>query len=80
MARLEVLAATRERAADIAAVMGDCADASRCWCAFWSLPRAQFERGSRDGGNRRWFMQRLDASERPPGVVRRVLRQRGAPR
>lgn len=61
-------AATPERAADIAAVMNDCGDASHCWCAFWSRPRADFDRDWGDG-NRRWFMRRLEAAEVPPGVL-----------
>lgn len=60
--------ANAELAADIAAVMSDCGDASHCWCAFWSLPRADFEAGY-SGGNKRWFMKRLESSPHPVGVL-----------
>lgn len=60
--------ATPDRRGDIAAVINDCGDASHCWCAFWSRPRAEFDRDWGDG-NRRWFMRRLESTTRPPGVL-----------
>lgn len=60
--------ASAELATDIAAVMSDCGDASHCWCAFWSLPRASPEAGY-SGGNKRWFMKRLESSAHPIGVL-----------
>lgn len=68
MADPRIESATPERAGDIAAVMNDCGDASHCWCAFWSRPRAEYDREGGDG-NRRWFMRRLNAAETPPGVL-----------
>ena len=66
MLRLEP--GTPDRADHIAAVMTDCGDASHCWCAFWSRPRAEFDRDWGEG-NRRWFMQRLRTSPTAPGVL-----------
>lgn len=68
MGALRIEAATRERRDDIAAVMNDCGDARHCWCAFWSRPRAEFDRDW-GAGNKRWFMQRLDDAVRAPGVL-----------
>jgi GNAT superfamily N-acetyltransferase len=65
---LRIEPATPQRADDIAAVMSDCGDASHCWCAFWSRPRADFDRDWGDG-NRRWFMRRLQSGEPGPGVL-----------
>jgi len=66
--RIRIEPATHRQRDDIAAVMTDCGDASHCWCAFWSRPRADFDRDW-GGGNRRWFMARLDAVARPIGVL-----------
>jgi GNAT superfamily N-acetyltransferase len=66
--RIHIEPATRRQRDDIAAVMNDCGDASHCWCAFWSRPRAEFDRDWGDG-NRRWFMARLDAAAPPIGVL-----------
>ncbi len=68
MSTVHTAPATPDRRDDIAAVMLDCGDASHCWCAFWSRPRAEFQRDW-GAGNRRWFMARLDAGPRPPGVL-----------
>lgn len=66
--KIEVRPVTAEHAGDIAAVMQDCGDASRCWCAFWSRPRKEFDQGL-SGGNKRWFMARLQAAPQPIGVL-----------
>jgi hypothetical protein len=68
MPSVRIEPATPERRDDIAAVMNDCGDASHCWCAFWSRPRDEFTAGWGEG-NRRWFMRRVAASPRPPGVL-----------
>lgn len=68
MAALRIEPGSAERRADIAAVMSDCGDASHCWCAFWSRPRAEFDRGWGEG-NRRWFMRRVQSAAHPPGVL-----------
>lgn len=68
MSKIEIHPATARHGTDIAAVMQDCGDASRCWCAFWSRPRSEFEHGWGEG-NRRWFMTRLEAAPRPIGVL-----------
>jgi len=52
----------------IAAVMSDCGDASHCWCAFWSRPRADFS-ADWGQGNKRWFMKQLQTADRPRGVL-----------
>jgi GNAT superfamily N-acetyltransferase len=65
---IELRTASAALAADIAAVMSDCGDASRCWCAWWSRPRQDFEAGLR-GGNKRWFLKRLDTSPHPIGLL-----------
>jgi len=68
MNKLRITNATPALRDDIAAVMNDCGDASRCWCAFWSRPRSEFDRNW-GAGNRRWFMHRLDAAPHPIGVL-----------
>lgn len=66
--RIELRPANPQLADDIAAVMSDCGDASRCWCAFWSRPRQEFEAGY-SGGNKRWFMKRLQTEPHPIGLL-----------
>lgn len=65
---VELRPASAGLARDIAAVMSDCGDANQCWCAWWSRPRAEFEAGY-GGGNKRWFMKRLESSPHPIGLL-----------
>ncbi len=68
METVRIVPATADRRDDIAAVMNDCGDARHCWCAFWSRPRGEFDAGLA-GGNRRWFLHRLQSDPVPPGVL-----------
>jgi len=68
VADVRIEPARPERRQDVAAVMSDCGDANHCWCAFWSRTRAEFNAGWGEG-NKRWFMRRLQAAPRPPGVL-----------
>lgn len=62
-----VCPATPERWPDVELVFGDCADARRCWCAYWYLPNRDFKAGWGDG-NRPVLRDRvLGGAE--PGVV-----------
>jgi GNAT superfamily N-acetyltransferase len=69
MPPVRIQTATLLHADDIAAVMNDCGDARGCWCAFWGRPRKEFDAGLGDGGNQRWFMQRLAETPQPIGVL-----------
>ena len=68
MPSLRIEPASPQRLDDIAAVMSDCGDASHCWCAFWSRPRADVRSGWGEG-NKRWFMRRVRTAAHPPGVL-----------
>ncbi|AKJ30556.1 GNAT family N-acetyltransferase [Caldimonas brevitalea] len=68
MPEVQIHPATPERRADLAAVFEDCGDARRCWCAFFARSRQAFEQGL-DGGNKVWFLSRLDSASRPPPGV-----------
>jgi GNAT superfamily N-acetyltransferase len=54
---------TPDRLDDVEAVFAGCADAGRCWCAFWRRARADYNAGTRDGGNRALFRDRVAAGE-----------------
>lgn len=59
---------TAARLGDAETVFAGCADAKRCWCAFWRRPRADYNAGTRDGSNRTLFRERVEAGE-PMGVI-----------
>lgn len=59
--------ATPERWEHVEAVFRDCADASRCWCAYWYLPNREFKAGWGEG-NRHVLRDRILAG-RQPGVL-----------
>jgi GNAT superfamily N-acetyltransferase len=52
---------------DVERVFRDCADAARCWCAFWYLPNRDFKAGWGDG-NRHVLRDRVEAGLQP-GVL-----------
>lgn len=59
--------ATAECWGDVEAVFRDCADAGRCWCAYWYLPNRDFKAGWGEG-NRHVLQGRvLDGAE--PGIL-----------
>ncbi len=65
---LIVAPAAAERLADIAAVIGACGDARRCWCAWWYRTNADYRAGRQDGGNRLWLEAEV-AGGAVPGLV-----------
>ena len=64
---LTIRPATPERWADVEAVLRDCADAGRCWCAYWYLPNRDFKAGWGEG-NRHVLADRVEAGLEP-GVL-----------
>ena len=52
---------TPDRLGDVEAVFAGCADAGRCWCAFWRRPRPDYKAGTRDGSNRALFRDLVEA-------------------
>jgi GNAT superfamily N-acetyltransferase len=66
--------ATPERWPDVETVFRDCADAGRCWCAYWYLPNRDFKAGWGEG-NRQVLEDRVEAGLEP-GVLAYV---EGAP-
>lgn len=59
--------ATAERWPDVETVFRDCADARRCWCAYWYLPNRDFKAGWGEG-NRSVLRDRVEAGLEP-GVL-----------
>jgi GNAT superfamily N-acetyltransferase len=53
--------------ADVETVFRDCADAGRCWCAYWYLPNRDFKAGWGEG-NRHVLRDRVEAGLEP-GVL-----------
>ena len=60
--------AAPERWGDVEAVIGDCGDARRCWCAYWYRANADYRAGRRDGSNRGWLAGAI-AGGPVPGVI-----------
>jgi GNAT superfamily N-acetyltransferase len=60
---LDCAPATPERLGDVEAVFAGCADAGRCWCAFWRRPRAEYNAGTRDHSNRALFRRLVESGE-----------------
>jgi hypothetical protein len=52
---------------DVETVFRDCADAGRCWCAYWYLPNRDFKAGWGEG-NRHVLRDRVEAGLQP-GVL-----------
>jgi GNAT superfamily N-acetyltransferase len=59
--------ATPGRWRDVETVLRDCADAGRCWCAYWYLPNRDFKAGWGEG-NRHVLRDRVEAGLQP-GVL-----------
>ncbi len=59
--------ATPGRWADVERVFRDCADAGRCWCAYWYLPNRDFKAGWGEG-NRHVLQDRVMGGLEP-GVL-----------
>lgn len=58
---------TPDRWPDLEALFAERGDPRECWCMWWRLTRAEFDRG-RGEGNRRALKQIVD-SGRPPGLI-----------
>ncbi len=67
MPEIDIRPATPVRWPDVETVFRDCADAARCWCAYWYLPNRDFKAGWGDD-NRRVLHDRVMAGLQP-GVL-----------
>jgi len=65
--RLTFRPLTEESWPDLVELFGERGACGGCWCMYWRLPRAQFER-QKGAGNRR-ALQRLVAAGGPLGVI-----------
>ena len=63
----EIHPATAARWNDVVAVIGNCAVANRCWCAYWYLSNADFKAGWGEG-NRLPLEARVLGGEEP-GII-----------
>jgi len=63
----QIHAASAERWEDLAEVVGHCAVANRCWCAYWYLSNAGYKEGWGEG-NRLALQRRVEAGEEP-GII-----------
>jgi GNAT superfamily N-acetyltransferase len=66
-AEVTIRPATSGRWPDVETVFSDCADARRCWCAYWYLPNRDFKAGWGEG-NRHVLADRV-AAGLEPGVL-----------
>ena len=66
-AEVTIRPASPERWPDVETVFRDCADAGRCWCAYWYLPNREFKAGWGEG-NRHVLRDRVLAGLQP-GVL-----------
>lgn len=66
-AKLRYLPATAGRWEDLAALFSERGACGGCWCMFWRLPRAEFER--RKGNGNRDALRRLVAAGPAPGIL-----------
>lgn len=64
---LRIEPATPDRWDDLVAVFGERGEASRCWCTFFRLPRAEW--AARDRGTNREQLRGLVADGREPGLI-----------
>ncbi len=62
-AKVTIRPATPGRWPDVEAVLRDCADAARCWCAYWYLPNRDFKAGWGEA-NRQLLADRVAARPR----------------
>jgi GNAT superfamily N-acetyltransferase len=67
-AALECRPVAPERLGDVETVFAGCADAGRCWCAFWRRERRDYNAGTRDGSNRALFRDLVEAGK-PLGLL-----------
>jgi GNAT superfamily N-acetyltransferase len=58
---------TPARWKDLEALFGERGACGGCWCMFWRLPRAVFER-QKGSGNRQAFRRRVQKGD-PPGLI-----------
>ena len=68
MSKLATKPATAADWKDIETVFAGCGDASRCWCAWWRKPRAEFRAGY-GAANKRFFKNLVETSPHPLGVL-----------
>lgn len=64
---LRVLPASPERWQELEELFGERGACGGCWCMYWRLPRAEFERGK--GAPNRAGLRALVASGDPPGLI-----------
>lgn len=64
---LEVHSATPERWSDLVAVLGNCAVANKCWCAYWYCSNADYNAGWGDKNRLPLEGRVLDGEE--PGII-----------
>ncbi len=67
MKGLEIYPLTSERWADFAKLFGRNGACAGCWCMWWRIPRAQWER-QRGAGNKR-AIHRVVSAGPPPGLL-----------
>ena len=65
--RLEVHPATASRWTDLVAVIGHCAVANKCWCAYWYLSNADYKSGW--GEQNRLPLESRVAAGEEPGII-----------
>lgn len=66
-AGVRVVPATAARWADLERLFGARGACGGCWCMHFRLPKPEYERGKGEGNRR--ALQRLVASDLPPGVL-----------
>jgi len=64
---LEFHPLTRERWADLEKLFGERGACGGCWCMYWRLPRAEFDR--RKGQGNKQSMRKLAAAGEAPGIL-----------
>jgi GNAT superfamily N-acetyltransferase len=72
-ASIEVFPATAERWQDLEVLLGSQSAFAGCWCMYWRLVQAEFNRLKGDGA--RAALRDLTLSNRTPGVIAYVGRQ-----
>ena len=58
---------TADRWDDLAAVFGERGEASRCWCMYFRMPRAEWARNGREAN--REAMRQIVSAGREPGLI-----------
>jgi GNAT superfamily N-acetyltransferase len=64
---IEVVPATRERWADLEALLGPNGACAGCWCMFWRLERKDYKR--LQGAGNKAALHDLTGADLPPGVL-----------